>query len=646
MVKKLLTFIMLGATALSANAQYQLVNSDFEEWESVAYSGRTGEEPVKWSSFLDGTGNLKSMAGYNQLEKSTDKPASSAGSYSAKLTSRAVKMGSITLAVAQGNLTNGCVNMGSTTASDASGNYNYINTAREDQAMKFSGRPDAVKVWVKFSGTKTGNVEVILVGDMEGNSYQSPVSPKNPNTAELVAKAQNDQLPSNDTWTEYTIPFTYSSESAPVYSLVNISTCATPGQGKAADYMFVDDMVMLYYSELETATYDGATIEFEGTSASVDATYDEAKLELTSNGRAATIEKAYDSETAVLTITVKGENISEDAANQHVYTIQFAKDDAPTGPVVVSSDIYTAPLYVCVDGLFTAPQSADVLVETLDNGNINFVLKNFVLGEGEAALPIGNIAVENLELTADNTFSFNDNINILDGDDENQPFWMGSMLGDIPLDMTGMFADGKVYVDIDIDMMDAIGQVIKVHLGDDYAGASMCVDAEATFGTFCAPFDVTLPEGVVASTAELNGTLLELTSVGETIPANTPVVLYAEDGFEAMNVYGKVVAGTTEAGCLVGVLEATTISEGYVLQNHAGKVGFYELETSKEVPANRAYVSAPAGVKAFYLGNATAISALNALTNGKAEIYDLSGRQLQKLQKGVNIVNGVKVLVK
>ena len=637
---------MLGATALSANAQYQLVNSDFEEWESVAYSGRTGNEPVKWSSFLDGTGNLKSMAGYSQLEKSTDKPASSTGSYSAKLTSRAVKMGTITLAVAQGNLTNGCVNMGSMTAADASGNYNYINTAREDQAMKFSGRPDAVKVWVKFSGTNTGNVEVILVGDMEGNTFQSPESSTAPNTAVLVAKAQNDQLPSNDTWTEYTIPFTYSSEAAPVYSLVNISTCATPGAGKAADYMFVDDMVMLYYSELETATYDGATIEFEGTSASVDAVYDEAKLELTSNGRAATIEKAYDSETAVLTITVKGENISEDAANQHVYTIQFVKDDAPTGPAVVSSDIYTAPLYVCVDGLFTTPQNADVLVETLDNGNINFVLKNFVLGEGETAMPIGNIVVENLEVTADNTFSFNNIINIQNGDDENQPFWMGSLLGDIPLDMTGMFADGKVYVDIDIDMMDAIGQVIKVHLGDDYAGASMCVDAEATFGTFCAPFDVTLPEGVVASTAELNGNLLELTTVGETIPANTPVVLYAEDGFEAMNVYGKTVAGTTEAGCLVGVLEATTISEGYVLQNHAGKVGFYELETSKEVPANRAYVSAPAGVKAFYLGNATAIDAINALTNGKAEIYDLSGRQLRQLQKGVNIVNGVKVLVK
>lgn len=644
MVKKLLTLFMLGATALSANAQYQLANSDFEEWESVTYSGRTGDEPVNWSSFLDGTGNLKSMAGYSQLEKSTDKPTSSAGSYSAKLTSRAVKAGVITLAVAQGNLTNGCVNMGSMTATDASGNYNYINLSRTDQSMGFTGLPDAVKVWVKFSGTKTGNVEVILVGDMEEKTFQSPESSKAPNTAVLVAKAQNDQIPSNNTWTEYTIPFTYFSEEDPNFSLVNISTCATPGAGKATDYMYVDDMVMLYYSELETATYDGATIEFEGTSASVDAVYDDAKLELTSNGRAATIEKAYDSKTAILTITVKGQTINVDPENKHVYTIQFAKDDAPAGPAVVSSKVYTAPLYVIINGEFTAPQDADVIVETLDNGNINFILKNFVLGTGDDAIPVGNIAVKNLEVTADDAFSFNDILNIEAGDAEGVEFWLGPVLGEIPLAMDGKFADDKVYVDIDIDMMSSIGQIIKVHLGDDYVPATLAVNAEAKYGTFCAPFDVAVPDGVEASTASLNGQMIELTSIGETIPANTPVVLNAEDGLEAKTVYGKAVAGSTSSGCLTGVLVATTISQGYVLQNHSGKVGFYELTSSKEIPANRAYLTAPAGARFFGFDDETSISSINVNANANTAIYNLAGQRVSKAEKGIFIINGKKVV--
>ena len=48
-------------------------------------------------------------------------------------------------------------------------------------------------------------------------------------------------------------------------------------------------------------------------------------------------------------------------------------------------------------------------------------------------------------------------------------------------------------------------------------------------------------------------------------------------------------------------------------------------------------------VKYAKTGVPTSINGVETLTSG-TKIYDLSGRQLQKLQKGVNIVNGVKVL--
>ena len=54
-------------------------------------------------------------------------------------------------------------------------------------------------------------------------------------------------------------------------------------------------------------------------------------------------------------------------------------------------------------------------------------------------------------------------------------------------------------------------------------------------------------------------------------------------------------------------------------------------------------------MSAFYFdgGNTTtAISTLFSGQEGKAEIFDLSGKRLSHLQKGLNIVNSQKVLVK
>ena len=45
MIKKFILILFMGM-GLVANAQYQLANSGFEDWESLS----SGEEPVKWSS--------------------------------------------------------------------------------------------------------------------------------------------------------------------------------------------------------------------------------------------------------------------------------------------------------------------------------------------------------------------------------------------------------------------------------------------------------------------------------------------------------------------------------------------------------------------------------------------------------------------
>lgn len=644
-MKKFITLMILSALCLGAKAQYQLANSDFEEWEAVSqkvgWLTKKGNEPLNWNSFVTGRSASSEFnsAVQDQLKKSEDVRPNSLGKYSVKLISKKV----LGIAVAQGNLTTGRINMGSYTANDADGNYNYVDDNSSDQP--FTGKPDQLRVWVKYSGIKYGTATIYL---LTKGYYQDPMGNTNNITATCVAKAANTELPSNAEWTQYTLSFDYSEgvNETPSYAFVNFSTCNEPGNGSTNDYMLIDDIEMVYNSELTGAKYDGKDVIFENGHAIVPAIYESEKLNLTSNGQGARIYRNYDEETALLTITVSGNNIKEDPKNKHVYTIQFKKPSD-----VVSEKSYTETLYVTINGETTEPQDANVLVQTRYDGNFNFVLKNFVLG-GE--MPVGNINVPSLTKNPDGSFSF-EGITIiepgdLEGVDENE--WLGPLLGEVPLDLKGQFVgEDHLRVSIDIDMTTSdLGQFISVHLG--YDAASLAVNSAAHYGTFCAPFDVTIPVGVQAFTIsgiDKNGILtLEQKN---TIPAHTPVIVYSESTTDINAVqFGVATSSTATSKYLTGVYTDTKAPLGsYVLQNQNGRVGFYHVEgTQPWVRANRAYLTVPASanVKAFYMDDATAIQTVEELLIGKAEIYDLAGRRQQKLQKGINIVGGKKVLVK
>lgn len=173
----------------------------------------------------------------------------------------------------------------------------------------------------------------------------------------------------------------------------------------------------------------------------------------------------------------------------------------------------------------------------------------------------------------------------------------------------------------------------------------------AGWGTTMLPFAVaSLPDGVKAYRCyELSGATLVLDEV-DALAANTPYIIEGAWN-ETLNGDAQGISLTYNVGLLTGVYAATPALNGtYVLQNNDSKIGFYLVNTGVATPtvgANRCYLTVPAGVKAnaFFFNDATGIQ--NVLENLQAgEIYDISGRKLGKLQKGVNIVNGKKVLVK
>ena len=140
-------------------------------------------------------------------------------------------------------------------------------------------------------------------------------------------------------------------------------------------------------------------------------------------------------------------------------------------------------------------------------------------------------------------------------------------------------------------------------------------------------------------------TNLILTEV-ENVPASTAVILKGtyynkkEADLAALNITNEL-KGTASETQADGTM--------YVLAKPEGEeVGFYLAENGTTIPAGKAYYQAAApGVKAFFFAEEGTTAIANINVNGNANnaaIYNMAGQRISKLQKGINIVNGKKVL--
>lgn len=194
---------------------------------------------------------------------------------------------------------------------------------------------------------------------------------------------------------------------------------------------------------------------------------------------------------------------------------------------------------------------------------------------------------------------------------------------------------------------------------------------EYKVGTFYATEAMQIPEGVKAyvatETPETDGEngRIHMTRLEGIIPANTGAVLRAESAdtytFVPSISYGTPVDGNMLVGYEAADNDAESYNEfdvvptgSYVLTVKNEKAAFYRWETSDanrkfRVYNNKAYLQVPAAgnARAIYFSfdgeDATGIIETES-DNVKAQIYDLSGRRVQNVQKGIYIVNGNKVL--
>lgn len=174
---------------------------------------------------------------------------------------------------------------------------------------------------------------------------------------------------------------------------------------------------------------------------------------------------------------------------------------------------------------------------------------------------------------------------------------------------------------------------------------------DAKWGTFVAPFDVTLPAGVKAYTVTgTENNIVATEPVEGTVTANTPVIVYAETA--VTKTYNGTIHSYDPVGnILVGVFQQTAAPvASYVLQNQTSGVNFYLVsDVQPTVAASHCYINAGSAANAKVLtidiDDETGISNVNVNTNTNT-YYDLQGRRVAKTTKGLYIIGGKKVIVK
>ena len=181
--------------------------------------------------------------------------------------------------------------------------------------------------------------------------------------------------------------------------------------------------------------------------------------------------------------------------------------------------------------------------------------------------------------------------------------------------------------------------------------------------TWCSKYDLdfTGVEGLKAYTAtgydRISGTIW-LTRVYQ-VPANEGIFLMGNA--DEYHVPHKS-TGTYYANLMVGTLQPITINEtdgeytNYYLSNGDSGVGFYKVNGSVDLKANRAYLpllkgSVQAGTRfigiEFEDDGTTSIKGLTpVLSEGEGEWYTLQGQRVAKPGKGLYIRNGKKVVMK
>ena len=190
----------------------------------------------------------------------------------------------------------------------------------------------------------------------------------------------------------------------------------------------------------------------------------------------------------------------------------------------------------------------------------------------------------------------------------------------------------------------------------------------AGYASLCLPFSVTLPESgltayKVTAINRDNDNEMNLVSVGNTIPANEPVILGGSEGSYTLTINTENGTKATDNVLTGATVKRTGITEEYYALakktiDETETTAFFRVMTNN-MPANKAYllkknIPAQAANAAMFMfnfdGNGGEVTGINTATKAEAEsnvYYDLNGRRVLYPSHGIYVKgNGQKVFIK
>ena len=223
--------------------------------------------------------------------------------------------------------------------------------------------------------------------------------------------------------------------------------------------------------------------------------------------------------------------------------------------------------------------------------------------------------------------------------------------------------DGATVSGQNTDLTDALYKWNVAKASEANIAYTMNID-EYKYMTLYLNYAANVPDGVTAyAVSGVENGELNLVAVGDVIPENTPVIVEGN-----ANAYSFAYADPVDAYAGTNLLKGTwfdsyvtptTDYDAYVMALDEGNgrivMGKAQLNanggtTQFKNRANKAYLELPqevaAGAAMFSFGRGEGTTGIETAVNGEqtAVIYDLAGRRVEKMEKGIYIVNGKKVI--
>lgn len=703
-MRKILLTALLAAGGLTASAQ-SLPNGDFQQWKTTCgksdqtspnfgsapagLATRPGVEPQDWN----GSNVNQTVFAQNAHSDALVTRQGNAENFYVRLVCTKVGVKLVTLDIKAE--APAFINFGTPWV------YAVSDKNKCDGGvyggMPFSYKPDAIKGRYKRTPAATKEKARIIAYLWSGTFKSSIPSGKSTRMQDDVDRAimgrvsgvtgdgklvascdYGFETTKNNDWEEIIVPIDYKrTDVVPTKMNVIISSDDYWNRANMVENstLEVDDVQFVYYHALESITYKGKTIKMEEGknfyNLLIDEDFDISKFSYEKIGAGATVDKSFDPELQMLTVTVKGNDFNVNPKSVTVYKFKVAKEVTD-----FTSDLSVELVKI---GMFDPSESTIQLYKELD-GSYTFQLRNFSLMGG--MMPVGTIILKNLNVNG-NKITTSQKTTIQPGDDPSvdKEQWMGPGLELVPivLNATRNGADLTAQIDIDFtaDMQIKVvfAPTIEINGTTDFTTIepglknihftrplkkgwnSICMPCNVNPFCFTNDEDTKLQE---LSSADDNG--LNFVEVQE-LEANKPYLIYVPSEKSSSYFGAEIVAAEPQAQCRGGFCFQGNYTPSFAMRNrygvadHGAEGQFIQKGGEKStLPATGAYFTAsgkPASVKLNLGGEVTGINSNGVIISDSASapVFDLKGVRvsngsLEGLPKGLYIQGGKKVYVK